>query len=98
MLGVGTAEGKLYTIEHQKDGWKEPVLFGQHAEAVNGISWGPSTEPALLSVEPALSGKAELSSYGLPPKRLVSCSNDGTIVQWEFRESDQAERKEVGTH
>ena len=53
ILAAGTAEGKLFMVEHQKDGWKEPVLFGQHHEAVNGISWGPSTEPALLSVKPA---------------------------------------------
>jgi len=60
ILAAGTAEGKLFTIEHQKDGWKDAVPFGSHAEAVNGISWGPSTEPALLCVNPSLGGsKAE---------------------------------------
>lgn len=73
------------------------MLFGQHSEAVTGLSWGPSTEPALLNVETG-SGKADMNSFSLPPKRLVSCGNDHQVHVWEFRESDQAEQRAVGSH
>jgi len=47
---VGTAEGRLCVYERQKDGqWAVLKNLVAHEEGVNGISWGPATEPAILS-------------------------------------------------
>lgn len=50
VLAVGTAEGRLCVYQRQKDGqWSTLKGFIAHPEGVNGISWGPSTEPAILA-------------------------------------------------
>jgi len=48
---------------------------------VNGLSWAPSTEPAMLS-QPSNDKK-----YTLPPKRLLSGGNDNQVKVWEFKDS-----------
>lgn len=89
VLAVGTTEGKLHMIENHKEGWSEPVLIGSHAESINGVSWGPSTEPALIGGD---------SEFVLPPRRLVSCSSDGTIMHWKVCKNNEAESLEIGRH
>jgi len=54
ILAAGTAEGKIvtFTPSQQKDGtagWEKIHEFVAHVEGVNGMSWGPATEPAILS-------------------------------------------------
>lgn len=50
ILAVGTAEGRLCVYERQKEGqWAVLKNLVAHEEGVNGISWGPATEPAILS-------------------------------------------------
>ena len=50
ILAVGTAEGRLAVYERQKDNtWTQLTCVIAHEEGVNGISWGPATEPAILS-------------------------------------------------
>ena len=44
-----------------------------HEEGVNGVSWGPSTDPAILTEKNNTVGEKKFS---LPPKRLVSGGND----------------------
>jgi len=55
ILAAGTAAGRIHIFSKQasKDGqnksnWSD-YGFIAHAEGVNGLSWGPSTEPAMLS-------------------------------------------------
>ena len=50
ILAVGTAEGRLTVYQREKDGtWPVLKAIIAHEEGVNGISWGPATEPAILS-------------------------------------------------
>lgn len=50
ILAAGTAEGKVYIIQPQADGeWVVTNEFVAHVTGVNGISWGPATEPAILA-------------------------------------------------
>ena len=50
ILAVGTAEGRLTVYQREKDGtWSILRSVIAHDEGVNGISWGPATEPAILS-------------------------------------------------
>ncbi len=50
ILAVGTAEGRLTVYQRQKDSsWSILKNITAHQEGVNGISWGPATEPAILS-------------------------------------------------
>jgi len=50
ILAVGTAEGRVTVYQREKDGsWTQLRSVIAHEEGVNGISWGPATEPAILS-------------------------------------------------
>ena len=89
ILAAGTTEGKIFVIEHKQDKWTEPKEIGSHAEAITGLSWGPSTEPAFLSADiGSKSNKAESQELTLPVKRLVSSSNDKQIFLWELHQND----------
>ena len=60
-----------------------------HKEGVNGISWGPSTEPAVLmqSISSFVEDKADAvmpDKFKLPAKRLVSGGNDNAVNLFEF--------------
>ena len=85
VLAAGTTEGKIFVIEHKQDNWTQPREIGKHVEAVTGLSWGPSTEPAFLNAEMiSKSSKSESHELTLPVKRLVSSSNDKQIFLWEL--------------
>ena len=50
ILAAGTAEGRLVIyVRNQDDQWAKIHDFIAHQSGVNGISWGPATEPAILS-------------------------------------------------
>ena len=51
ILAAGTAEGKIFIFRPEQNtvNWVTQHEFVAHKEGVNGISWGPSTEPAILS-------------------------------------------------
>lgn len=53
-----------------------------HEEGVNGLSWGPSTDPAMLTSKNSVNGEKKFS---LPPKRLASGGNDHKVLVWEFK-------------
>ena len=62
ILAAGTAEGKLVIIQrHQDDSWVRTNDFTAHQSGVNGISWGPATEPAILT---EVSGQSQAASAG----------------------------------
>jgi len=88
ILAAGTAEGKIciYTPAQQADqtaGWEKIHEFVAHNEGVNGISWGPSTEPAILSGGQGQDGQqAAGGKFQPPPKRLVSGGNDCKVNLW----------------
>lgn len=65
--------------------------FAGHKEGVNGLSWGPSTEPALLTKK---EGK-----FTLPPKRLVSGGNDLAVRLWELNDGEEEPKNTtIGEH
>ena len=51
---------------------------------MNGISWGPSTEAAMLTKN----NQNDDKKFSLPPKRIASGGNDKLVLIWEFREGD----------
>lgn len=68
-----------------------------HEEGVNGLSWGPSTDPAMLTSKNSVSGEKKFS---LPPKRLASGGNDHKVLVWEFKSDGEQKptKTEVGGH
>lgn len=85
ILAAGTADGKIYIFSRNpKDGQWQHQNFVAHKEGVNGISWGPSTEPAMLTK----TNQSEDRKFSLPSKRLASGGNDKLVKIWEFREGD----------
>ena len=91
MLAAGSAEGKIHILSRdQNDQWSFNS-FAAHDASVNGLSWGPATEPCLLLAEnndimnPALNEKA----LALVPMRFVSGGMDGKVKIWQ-RASDNS--------
>lgn len=78
--------------------------FVAHKEGVNGISWGPSTEPAILmqSANSSADEKYDASMPDMfkpPPKRLVSGGNDNAVNLWEFVDGQETPvRTKIGEH
>jgi len=64
-----------------------------HQSGVNGISWGPATEPAILA-ENSMSASAAAAGgkFQPPPKRLVTGGNDNMVQMWEFKDGENGER------
>jgi len=88
ILAAGTAEGKIYTIENKADQWSDRMEIGRHAKSITGISWGPSTEPAILSESQVSDKKNQDGSlFTLPHKRIVTCSNDKLVKIWEMQDN-----------
>ena len=84
-MAAGTAEGRIHIFTRSaKDGTWSNYSYVAHSEGVNGISWGPSTEPSMLATNTSNSDK----KFTLPPRRLASGGNDKKVIVWEFREGD----------
>ena len=66
--------------------------FHAHAEGVNGLSWGPSTQPAKISV-----AEGQTKQFNLPPKRLATCGNDKQVKVWQLTNTS-SEAFQVGSH
>jgi protein transport protein SEC13 len=50
-LAAGSADGKVHILNrNSQDAWSHKS-FEAHDGGVNGLSWGPATEPALLLAE-----------------------------------------------
>jgi len=96
ILAAGTADGQIYIFSRNpKDGQWQHQNFVAHKEGVNGISWGPSTEPAMLTK----TNQSEDRKFSLPSKRLASGGNDKLVKIWEFREGDQQPKEHsIGQH
>lgn len=51
VLAAGSADGKIHIIQRKGDDSWTIVSFEGHNGGVNAISWGPSTDPSMLSQE-----------------------------------------------
>jgi protein transport protein SEC13 len=49
ILAAGSADGKVHIISRKGDDTWIQGSFEGHDGGVNSISWGPSTEPSMLS-------------------------------------------------
>ena len=79
VLVAGCADGVVHHISRsQNDEWTDKH-FTAHDSSINGICWGPATEPCLLKAEnndlmnPSLNDKA----LAIAPQRFVTGSMDG---------------------
>lgn len=89
-MACGTAEGKVFLFTRKDDQWTKSE-FSAHQEGVNGLSWGPSTEPAMLS--------RDNKKFVLPPKRICTGGIDKFVKVWTFENDSQLPKEEkIGTH
>ncbi len=66
---------------------------------MNGISWGPATEPAILAENPANPGAAGAAGkFELPPKRIVTGGNDNEVCLWELKDGGDTVKTTIGGH
>jgi len=82
-LAAGVADGKVFIISHIQGNWVESDIQA-HNSGINGLSWGPSTEPCLLMAENVdyMNQAAKEKAYNLIPKRFVTGSMDGKAKIW----------------
>lgn len=92
-LAAGSADGRIHILQRKQDGSWISYNFVAHNDSVNGISWGPPTEPCLLSAE-----STNNEQFNLPPKRLVSGASDNLVKLWEFKENQFELACELGKH
>lgn len=100
VLAAGAADGTLHIIQRKGDDTWSQQTMPAHDGGVNAISWGPPTEPSMLSQE-HLSGQIDPSQqvqFSLPPKRFVSGGIDGKIKFWYFRDNKFTITKEIQAH
>jgi len=95
LLGAGSADGCVHIIQRKGDDTWTKVTYPGHDGGVNALSWGPSTEPSMLSQEHASS---HLEGMALPPKRFVSAGCDRKIKFWLCKESKYEITKEILAH
>lgn len=66
---------------------------------MNGISWGPATEPAILADNSVSAAGAGAAKFQPPPKRLVTGGNDNKVNMWTITECGNApEQVTIGAH
>lgn len=87
-MAAGSADGKIHILARdQNDTWTHTSFFG-HNGGINGLSWGPSTEPCLLLAEnndimnPSVNEKA----LALVPMRFVTGGMDGKVKIWQVKD------------
>ena len=51
ILAAGSADGKVHIIQRKPDDSWTMMSFDAHDGGVNAVSWGPPTEPSMLSQE-----------------------------------------------
>lgn len=49
ILAAGSADGKIHILQRKGDDTWTTFSFEGHNGGVNAISWGPSTDPSMLS-------------------------------------------------
>ena len=102
ILAAGTAQGRIVVFQRGSDDKLHKIHdFVAHKEGVNGISWGPSTEPAvLMQSSPIVEDKNDSvmpEKFKLPAKRLVSGGNDNAVNLCEFVDENVKVTK-IGEH
>lgn len=87
ILAAGSADGRVHILQrNQSDQWQY-TSFEAHDGGINGLSWGPATDPCILLAEnndymnPQQNGKA----LSLVNKRFVTGGMDGKVKVWEDR-------------
>lgn len=84
-LAAGCADGKVHVVSrNQQDAWAVKS-FEAHDGGINGVSWGPPTEPCLLMAEnnDVMNPQVNNQALALVSKRFVSGGMDGKVKIWQ---------------
>lgn len=87
-LAAGVADGKVHILErNNQDQWSQRSQEA-HDAGINGLSWGPATEPCLFMAEnnDYMTQQNE-KSYSLVSKRFVTAGMDGKVKIWKENQS-----------
>lgn len=100
VLLAGSADGTIHYIQRKGDDTWSQATYPAHDGGVNAVSWGPPTEPSMLSHEHFSSQLQDQKGgvFSLPPKRFVSGGIDGKIKFWHFVENKFVITKEIAAH
>lgn len=99
ILGAGAADGTVHIIQRKGDDSWAQLTYPGHDGGVNALSWGPATEPSMLSHEHISSMvDPSHSKLVLPTKRFVTAGCDGKLKFWHFQENKFAITKELIAH
>jgi len=49
ILAAGSADGRIHIVSRKGDDTWSSISFEAHNGGVNAVSWGPSTDPSMLS-------------------------------------------------
>jgi len=97
ILAAGSSDGKVHILQRKSDDKWEHSFFDAHDGGVNAVSWGPATEPSMLSNE-HISSQIDQQQFTLPPKRFVTGACDGKVKIWSFKENKFELLKDIGVH
>jgi hypothetical protein len=79
-------------IQRKGDDTWNSISFEAHNGGVNSISWGPATDPSMLSQQHP-SSQLDQQQFALPPKRFVSAGNDKLVKYWTFKDGKFIEQQ-----
>ena len=66
---------------------------------MNSLSWGPSTDPQMISSEHHSAHiQTDQSQFVLPPKRIVTGGSDNKVKLWIFKDNNFQWVKDIGMH
>lgn len=93
VLAAGSADGKVHILSRdQNDNWTHNS-FVAHDAGVNGLNWGPATEPCLLLAEnnDIMNQAVNEKALSLVPQRFVTGGMDGAIRIWQQNDENSNE-------
>ena len=83
-MAAGCADGNVHMLSRsQNDEWSDKHFIA-HDSSVNGICWGPPTEPCLLKAEnnDLMNQSLNEKALALVPQRFVTGGMDGKVKIW----------------
>ena len=85
VLAAGSADGNVHLLRRDdSDNWGHKH-WRAHNAGINGLSWGPATEPCLLLAEnnDIMNPGANDKALARVPMRFVTGGMDGEVKIWQ---------------